>query len=93
MNITRRQMLASSAALLAGSTGMLKSQTAQSAEAHAARTQTPLPPPKGASYTPVVTPNGSTMPWKMVNGVKEFRIEVGMVKREFAPGMVVNCMG
>ncbi len=92
MKMTRREMLLSGAAMFAGGSTLL-SQGALSAEAHAARTHAPHPPPKGARYTPVVTPNGSTMPWKMVNGVKEFRIEVGMVKREFAPGMVVNCMG
>ncbi len=93
MNFSRRQMLYTSAALLAGGTGIVKSQAAQSAEAVVARTQAPLPPPDGAGYTPVVTPNGSTLPWKMVNGVKEFRLVVEKVKREFAPGMVVNCLG
>ncbi len=44
-------------------------------------------------YTPVVTPNGSTMPWTMKDGVKEFRIVAEPVKREFAPGMVVDCWG
>ena len=44
-------------------------------------------------YTPVVTPNGSTMPWTMKDGAKEFRIVAEPVKREFAPGMVVDCWG
>jgi len=25
-------------------------------------------------YTPVVTPNGSSLPWKIVNGVKEYHL-------------------
>jgi manganese oxidase len=44
-------------------------------------------------YTPVVTPNGATLPWVMKNGVKEFHLTAEPVKREFAPGMVVNCWG
>ena len=45
------------------------------------------------TYTPVVTPNGTTLPWKMVDGAKEFHLVAEPVKREFAPGMVVNCWG
>jgi FtsP/CotA-like multicopper oxidase with cupredoxin domain len=44
-------------------------------------------------YTPVVTPNGSTLPFAIKDGVKEFRLIAEPVKREFAPGMVVNCWG
>ena len=44
-------------------------------------------------YTPVVTPNGSTLPWQMVDGVKEFRLVVEEVMWEFAPGMVVKTWG
>ncbi len=41
-------------------------------------------------YTPVVTPNGSTLPWTMVGGVKEFHLTVEQCRHEIAPGMVVN---
>jgi len=44
-------------------------------------------------YTPVVTPNGSTLPFTMKDGVKEFRLTAEPVKREFAKGMVVNAWG
>ena len=44
-------------------------------------------------YVPVVTPNVSTLPWTMNKGVKEFRLVAETVKREFAPGMVVNAWG
>jgi manganese oxidase len=44
-------------------------------------------------YNPVVTLNGSTLPWRMENGVKVFHLTAEPVKREFAPGMVVNCWG
>jgi FtsP/CotA-like multicopper oxidase with cupredoxin domain len=41
----------------------------------------------------VVTPDGSTMPWTMNGGVKEFRIVAEPVQREFAAGMRVDCWG
>jgi len=44
-------------------------------------------------YTPVVTPNGSTLPWTSKDGVKEFRLTAEPVKREFAKGMTVNAWG
>lgn len=49
--------------------------------------------PRTLPYTPVVTPNGSTLPWTMKNGVKEFRLTAEPVKREFAKGMIVNAWG
>ena len=44
-------------------------------------------------YTPVVTPNGSTLPWKMVDGVKEFHLVVEEIQWEVAPGMVIKAWG
>ncbi|MFC2049373.1 multicopper oxidase family protein [Chlamydiota bacterium] len=44
-------------------------------------------------YVPVVTPNGSTLPWKMEDGVKVFHLIAEPVQRQFAPGLVVNCWG
>jgi len=46
-----------------------------------------------AEYTPVITPNGNTLPWVMKDGVKEFHLIAEPIKREFAPGMVVNAWG
>ena len=48
----------------------------------------PKPP-----YLPVITPNGSTLPYKLVDGVKVFHLIAEPVKREFAPGLVVECWG
>jgi hypothetical protein len=39
-----------------------------------------------AAYTPVVTPNGSTLKWEMADGVKVFRLTVGPCDHELAPG-------
>lgn len=44
-------------------------------------------------YTPVETPDGATLPYVMKDGVKEFHLIAEPVKREFAPGMIVNCWG
>ncbi|MBI3513975.1 MAG: copper oxidase [Proteobacteria bacterium] len=60
--------------------------------APSAHTRVPRPPADGA-FRPVVTPNGSSLPWIMKDGVKEFRLVAQPVKREFAPGMVVNAWG
>ena len=44
-------------------------------------------------YTPVETPDGATLPYVLKDGVKEFHLIAEPVKREFAPGMIVNCWG
>lgn len=49
--------------------------------------------PGGLGYKPVITPNGLTLPWKIVNGVKVFHLVAEPVSHEFAPGLVANCWG
>ena len=44
-------------------------------------------------YTPVITPNGATLPWKMVDGVKEFHLTVEEIDWEMAPGMRIKAWG
>jgi FtsP/CotA-like multicopper oxidase with cupredoxin domain len=44
-------------------------------------------------YTPVITPNGVTLPWKMVDGVKVFHLIVNEFEHEFAPGLKAKCWG
>jgi FtsP/CotA-like multicopper oxidase with cupredoxin domain len=44
-------------------------------------------------YNPVTTPNGLTLPWKMVNGVKVYHLIAEPVTHEFAPGLVAECWG
>ena len=84
----RRKAILSGAALLGGSV-LLKGTRADAAPA------APLPVSRAllGGHTPVVTPNGTTLPWTMENGVKVFRITAEPVKREFAPGMTVDCWG
>lgn len=97
--MSRREMLSSSAALLAAP-ALLGTRTAKAdtqeqkhggseagkqEHAHAAANELP--------YTPVLTPNGSTMPWKLVDGVKVFHLVAEPVRREIAPGLMIECWG
>jgi len=43
--------------------------------------------------TPVVTPNGSALPWRLEDGRKTFHLTAEPLVREFAPGLKVNCWG
>jgi FtsP/CotA-like multicopper oxidase with cupredoxin domain len=84
--IRRRDALVSGAALLGGAVLLRpKNSSAQQPGVGAAGAAGP--------YTPVVTPDGSTLPWTMDGGVKVFHLVAQPVKREFAPGMVVECWG
>ena len=47
----------------------------------------------GLPYTPVVTPDGASLPWVMKGGVKEFHLIAEQGRQEFAPGMTVNVWG
>jgi FtsP/CotA-like multicopper oxidase with cupredoxin domain len=86
--MNRRDLLVSSAAFVGGAT-LLNAKKGRAAE--------PLPnadaPRVALPYTPVVTPNGTTLPWTMEKGVKVFRLVAEPVKREFAPGMIADCWG
>ena len=41
----------------------------------------------------VVTPNGSTLPWRLVDGVKVGHLVAQPVDHEFAPGLRAECWG
>ena len=94
--ITRRNVL-SRAAFVAGGLGLFRPRDAGAQQPGAAATpapaRPPMPAPPRGPFTPVITPNGSTLPWTMKGGVKEFHLVAEPVKREFAPGMVVDCWG
>ena len=76
--ITRRKFFSGAAALLGGSA--LVSRIARGAEMVAAQSSPSFQGPAGPAQLPVVTPNGSTLPWKMVGGVKEFHLIAEPVK-------------
>jgi manganese oxidase len=101
--VNRRQALLTS--VLAGSTAWLasrRSEAAQSARTtrawegsysgRSARSgERPAQP--GVDYEPVVTPNGQTLPFKVVDGVKVFHLVAEEVEHEFAPGLRASCWG
>ena len=87
--ISRRNVLASGAAMLtAGAASLLRRNPLLAA---ASRRQA------GSSgkgkIVPVVTPNTPSMPWSWEDGYKTFHLIAEPVKREFAPGLRVNCWG
>lgn len=41
----------------------------------------------------VVTPNGKTLPWRLVKGVKVGHLVAQPVQHEFAPGLTAECWG
>jgi len=55
---------------------------------------TPLPPGlPGKHYTPVVIPNGQTLPFKIVDGVKVFHVIAEEVDHYFDSGLRAKCWG
>src|SRR5712692_6293262 len=53
----------------------------------------PVDPPgqPGRDYTPVITPNNISLPWKVMDGVKVYHLVAEQVDHEFAPGMRAKC--
>ena len=56
-----------------------------------AKAQPPAQP--GTDYSPVWTPNGSTLPFTVVDGVKVFHLTAEEVDHEFTPGFRAKCWG
>ena len=87
---TRRQLFQRFAAA-AGGAALLSARPLSAAQTAPAPRS--APEGEGGSYTPVTTPNGATLPWKLVDGAKEFRLVAEPVDRQFADGMTVKCWG
>ena len=90
MTVSRRNILVSGLASLAASAAgvlggrpALAAAAAESLEAGRA----------GGGRGRVVTPNGSSLPWRWEDGRKTFHLIAEPVVREFAPGLKVNCWG
>jgi FtsP/CotA-like multicopper oxidase with cupredoxin domain len=91
--LTRRQLLQGTGAALVAGAGLPAAIRSAGAQNSAGATRPPLPAPAGQGYTPVITLNGGSLPWKMDNGVKVYHLIAEPTQREFAPGMLVNCWG
>ena len=86
MSITRRDLIGA-ASLLGGGLALLRPKRAGAAPDPATAASQRLP------YTPVVVPNGATLPWTVKGGVKEFHLTAEVIKHEMAPGMTINAWG
>jgi manganese oxidase len=101
---TRREMLLSGAAAIGGAAlatanparasqidteGKAWEQTYSGDPNHPA--QPPAEP--GKDYQGVVVPNGGTLPFKIIDGVKVFHLVAEPIEHEFATGLKANCWG
>ena len=88
MKITRRDILKTGAAAVGSAliNPISKKESRQNQPLH----EPGLP---GTDYTPVITPNGVSLPWKIVDGVKVFHLVAEEVWHEFAPGLNAHCWG
>jgi len=91
--MTRRQMLTSAVAAFTGGLLLKKADAASNTNQSHAHEKQFNKHQRHTNYTPVITPNGSTLPFKTKSGVKEFHLIAEPVEREFAPGMNVKCWG
>jgi FtsP/CotA-like multicopper oxidase with cupredoxin domain len=92
--LTRRRAMATGAAALGTGALLLRADTARAAQDPTPSRPDPAPPGEpGKDYTPVTTPNGVSLPWKLVDGVKVFHLIAEEVDHEFAPGLRAKCWG
>jgi FtsP/CotA-like multicopper oxidase with cupredoxin domain len=100
-NVTRRRALLTGATL-GGTAALLASRDVQAAtparkwDASYSGGPEPAraaPGVAGRDYQPVITPNGATLPWKVVDGVKVYHLIAEEVDHEFAPGLRALCWG
>lgn len=102
--LTRREAVSRGLAAVAGGAALASVPTRAFAAApmgHPATTVsaalldsgTLAPGRPGADYLPVITPNGGSLPWKVVDGVKVYHLVAEPVEHEFAPGLRASCWG
>jgi len=95
--LTRREMILSGVAALTGGAVLHNKARAAAMADHKSHASSGHAEKKNtrhhADFTPVITPNGSTLPYKIREGVKVFHLVAEAVEREFAPGMTVKCWG
>lgn len=87
MRTTTRSALVTAAALLPLGLGT------PSTPAYADPPSGEAPGGRAQGYRPVVTPNGSTLPFRVVDGVKVFHLVAEEVHHEIAPGLKARLWG
>lgn len=104
--VTRREALANAAAVAGGALLLTKAREATASQADTTGQgwdksysggRPDVPPQRpgepGRDYAPTITPNGTTLPFKIVDGVKVFHLIAEEVAHEFAPGLKATCWG
>lgn len=92
--VSRRAVLVNTGVVAAGAamvTRLSPTPAAAAPAAFAPKAMAPGLPNK--DYLPVVVPNGTKAPWKIVNGVKVFHLVAEEFEHEFAPGLKAICWG
>jgi len=92
--ITRRHLLVSGSVALAG--GALSMRAANGLAENPvpiASESDPEPKRKIGEYRPVIVPNGTKLPWKLIDGVKVFHLIAEEVDHQFLPGLKAKCWG
>ncbi len=91
--LRRRDFLLRGSAAVAGAAVLASGTAVQAAEANNKAAGAP-PAASDKRYTPVITPNGVTLPYKVIDGVKVFHLIAEVVpNHEMAPGVVLECWG
>jgi FtsP/CotA-like multicopper oxidase with cupredoxin domain len=97
----RRKFIAGGSVALAA-TGLLRGEAAAMGSIEPSATSTdpyarfpaPAPPGQvGARVTAITTPNGTTLPHRVVDGVKVYHLVAAPARHEFAPGLVATVWG
>jgi manganese oxidase len=101
MTVTRRTLLTST--LAAGAAALTGRKALAQGHDHGGHPPpaAPQPPPPtpaparraAASARKLVVPNGSLLPWKLVDGVKVYHLRAEPVKHQIAPGLDITAWG
>ncbi|MDX1460591.1 MAG: copper oxidase [Xanthomonadales bacterium] len=92
MDWHRRGFLKAGALAGAGLIAARPADASQAADDIAAIREASTPDARSGTV-PVLTPNGSTLPYRLVDGVKVFHLVAEEVEHEFAPGLKAQCWG
>lgn len=94
--VSRRDFMTGTAvagsALLVGRSKAGAAAPAGSATRHPGAPE-PRPQFGDIGYNPVVTPNGASLPYRIVDGAKVFHLIAEPVQHEFTPGLRAECWG
>jgi FtsP/CotA-like multicopper oxidase with cupredoxin domain len=88
--ITRRTLIGWGTAMLASSTALLR---ARGSAAAVDPPPAPTAPPPRRGSTPVITPNGATLPFRRVGDAKIFHLVAEPLRHEIAPGLTIDAWG